>query len=61
MLAHPLKTLLEGKTEEQLKKVQFAFEYKASPEYFPADLTEYRPWAGTWQIKSFRVVEYANP
>lgn len=59
-VARPLKTLLEGKTEEELKKVQFAFEYKASPEYFPADLTEYRPWGGTWQIKSFKVVEGLN-
>ena len=59
-VSHPIKTLLAGKSEDQLKKVQFAFEYKSSPETMPADTTQYRPWGGTWQIKSFKVVEAYN-
>lgn len=59
-VSHSLKPLLAGKTAEQLMNVRIGFEYKASPEYFPADLTEYRPWGGTWQIKSFKVVEGLN-
>lgn len=56
-VSHSLKSLLQGKTEAQLQNVRIAFEYKASPETMPGDLTQYRPWAGTWQIKSFRIVE----
>lgn len=59
-VAHPLKTLLQGKTQEQLKNVRIAFEYKSNPETIPANLAEYRPWAGTWQIKSFKIVEVAE-
>ena len=59
-VSHSLKPLLAGKTDAQLMNVRIGFEYKASPEYFPADLTEYRPWGGTWQIKSFKVVEGLN-
>jgi len=56
-VSHSLKSLLTGKTADQLKNVMIGFEYKSSPEYMPADTTQYRPWAGTWQIKSFRIVE----
>jgi len=59
-VSHSLKSLLTGKTADQLKNVMIGFEYKSSPEYFPADLTTYRPWAGTWQIKSFRIFEDVN-
>lgn len=57
-VSHSLKTLLQGKTDAQLQNVRIAFEYKASPETKPDGHPEnYRPWAGTWQVKSFRVVE----
>lgn len=56
-VSHSLKSLLDGKTEDQLKSVRIAFEYKASPETKPSDPGDYRPWGGTWQIKSFRIVE----
>jgi len=56
-VSHSLKSLLAGKLENELMNVRIAFEYKSSPETFPDVLTNYRPWAGTWQIKSFRVVE----
>ncbi|NLZ19572.1 MAG: hypothetical protein GXY24_04810 [Bacteroidales bacterium] len=56
-VAHSLKSLLQDKTEAQLQNVRIAFEYKASPETMPADTTQYRPWAGTWQIKNVQIVE----
>ena len=60
-VSHSLKTLLQGKSDTQLQNVRIAFEYKASPETKPVDPHDYRPWAGTWQIKSFRIVEAGNP
>ena len=59
-VSHSLKSLLAGKTDEQLKNVRIAFDYTATPETFPADLTLYRPWGGTWQVKSFKIVEAGN-
>ncbi len=56
-VSHPLKSLLAGKSDDELKNVRIAFQYKASPETMPADLTQYRPWGGTWQVKSFKIVE----
>lgn len=59
-VSHSLKSLLTDKTSDQLKNVMIGFEYKSSPEYMPADTTQYRPWAGTWQIKSLKIVETAE-
>ena len=59
-VSHSLKSLLQGKTDEQLQNVCIGFEYKASPETRPADPAQYRPWGGTWQVKGFRVVELAE-
>ena len=59
-VSHSLKPLLTGKSEAQLQNVRIAFEYKASPETKPGNPENYRPWAGTWQIKNFRIVELAE-
>ena len=59
-VSHSLKPVLQGKTEAQLQNVRIAFEYRASPETKPSDPHNYRPWAGTWQIKNFRIVELAE-
>ena len=59
-VSHSLKGLLSGKNPTELSNVRIQFVYSASPETFPDDLTQYRPWGGTWQIKSFRVVEVAE-
>lgn len=59
-VSHSLKPLLTGKSEAQLQNVRIAFEYKASPETKPENPANYRPWAGTWQIKNFRIVELAE-
>ena len=59
-VSHSLKPLLSGKSEAQLQNVRIAFEYKASPETKPENPANYRPWAGTWQIKNFRIVELAE-
>lgn len=56
-VSHPLKPLLEGKSETQLQNVRIAFEYKAESETRPADPYDYRPWTGCWQMKQFRIVE----
>ena len=59
-VSHPLKTLLEGKSEAQLKNVRIAFEYKSECETRPENPYDYRPWTGCWQMKLFRIVEEAE-
>ena len=54
---HSLKSLLTGKTDEQLKNVRIAFEYWSRVDTKPSDPHDYRPWAGTWQIRNVRIVE----
>ena len=59
-VSHSLKSLLQGKSDDQLKNVRIAFEYKSELDTFPENPYDYRPWAGTWQVKNFRIVEAAN-
>ena len=69
-VSHSLATLLNAirndqtRTDEQkeelLQNVRIGFEYLSEFETFPENMSNYRPWVGTWQIKNVRIVEQAE-